>query len=421
MIRDYIKKIKVSKKMLFIILCVLFVFIVALFICFYKDELFKKVYTSNMGESNIEVNEIVVLDSGQILDYEIFFKDAIDLHNVNFSFSNQDENISDKNLIIEDGLVNSVGKYDVKIEIDGNIYRSVLEINDKTAPILEVKDITVNEGEKVDVTSFIVSCVDNSLKECTYDILDLDGNTTNLDLSYGTRKYFIIAKDESENATKKEVQLSVTKKENNSNSQSNVLSTKNVIDTTIENGKYGTKYKVTNTYRITKYQDGTEIKKLIKTSKVLDVSGFNATSKDMEAEARNNTNSNYSVYQEMTNYVNEYRNEVGANPLTLDKELSLLATIRAIEMAYSGKFSHNRPNGLGFYTVGEELGYDRMILGENISHGSGGYNDTTRKAATNWRNSEGHYQNMIKSGFGRIGVGKYTLEGKTYWVQLFCG
>lgn len=62
-----------------------------------------------------------------------------------------------------------------------------------------------------------------------------------------------------------------------------------------------------------------------------------------------------------------------------------------------------------------------MIMGENIQYGMGGHGNTPEKAAVNWRNSPGHYRNMIATGFGTIGVGKYTLNGKTYWVQLFCG
>lgn len=41
--------------------------------------------------------------------------------------------------------------------------------------------------------------------------------------------------------------------------------------------------------------------------------------------------------------------------------------------------------------------------------------------AVQWRNSEGHYQNMIGS-YTRIGVGVVSLSGTTYgtyWVQLF--
>ena len=38
-----------------------------------------------------------------------------------------------------------------------------------------------------------------------------------------------------------------------------------------------------------------------------------------------------------------------------------------------------------------------------------------------WRNSDGHYGNMINTMFTRVGFGKYTLNGKTYWVQIFAG
>lgn len=98
-----------------------------------------------------------------------------------------------------------------------------------------------------------------------------------------------------------------------------------------------------------------------------------------------------------------------------------MATIRAIEIAYSNKFAHTRPNGSSWSTVYDEYGYVPGVVngwqrkGENLA---AGYSDDGG-ACVGWKNSQGHYANMIKSEFRRLGVGKYTLYGKTYTVQLF--
>ena len=36
-----------------------------------------------------------------------------------------------------------------------------------------------------------------------------------------------------------------------------------------------------------------------------------------------------------------------------------------------------------------------------------------------WKNSQGHYKNMITDYFTFAGFGKYELNGKIYWVQMF--
>ncbi len=189
--------------------------------------------------------------------------------------------------------------------------------------------------------------------------------------------------------------------------------------------KYGTIITTTKTYRITTYSDGTTKKELIKTKKTYDASSYNATTNDLKSEAQSTSNKNKSIYNEVLNYVNEYRNAVTVDPLTLNDNLSLAATIRAMELAYADKFSHTRPDGRNCFTVLDDLSirykvtsagmYKVHSAGENIAAGYG----SAKSVTTGWYNSEGHRANMEKASYNNMGVGMYELNGTKYWVQIF--
>lgn len=185
-----------------------------------------------------------------------------------------------------------------------------------------------------------------------------------------------------------------------------------------ETTKYGTIIK--DNYEITYkvYNDGRKEEKSRKKKKTtIDSTNYNATTSDLKDEAISVKALNKGTYNEMLSYVNGYRSEVNASPLSIDDDLNLAATIRAIEMAYSKKFSHFRPDGNMCYSIAEDLSLNVNSMGENIAYGQ----KTAAGVSEVWRNSDGHYGNMINTMFTRVGFGKYTLNGKTYWVQIFAG
>ena len=185
-----------------------------------------------------------------------------------------------------------------------------------------------------------------------------------------------------------------------------------------ETTKYGTIIK--DNYEITYkvYNDGRKEEKSRKKKKTtIDSTNYNATTSDLKDEAISVKVLNKGTYNEMLSYVNGYRSEVNASPLSIDDDLNLAASIRAIEMAYSKKFSHFRPDGNMCYSIAEDLNLNVNSMGENIAYGQ----KTAAGVSEVWRNSDGHYGNMISTMFTRVGFGKYTLNGKTYWVQIFAG
>lgn len=183
--------------------------------------------------------------------------------------------------------------------------------------------------------------------------------------------------------------------------------------------KYGTKVINIRKYEEIKYNDGTSEKNLLNSITKYDKSTFNATTNELKAEALNVVNKNSSTYKEVLDKVNSYRNEVGSEPLSLNNDLNIAATIRAMEMAYSlAGLSHTRPNGSSCFTVLSDLGINLgWNSGENIA-----YNYANASSVCNgWYNSSGHKENMLNSSYKYLGVGMYELNGIKYWVQIFVG
>ena len=188
---------------------------------------------------------------------------------------------------------------------------------------------------------------------------------------------------------------------------------------TVEYTKYGTVIKENYEVSYKVYNDGRkEEKSKKKKSTNIDSTNYKATTDDLKEEALTVRSSNRSTYNEMLSYVNKYRSEVNVSLLSMDDDLNLAATIRAIEMAYSKKFSHFRPDGNMCYSVIGDLDISARSLGENIAYGQ----KTAAAVSEAWKNStSGHYENMVNAMFTRVGFGKFTLNGKTHWVQMFAG
>ncbi|PLS28815.1 cell wall-binding repeat-containing protein [Bifidobacterium parmae] len=128
------------------------------------------------------------------------------------------------------------------------------------------------------------------------------------------------------------------------------------------------------------------------------------------------------IYQQtsarsMLNLVNGLRSGVGRSSLQWDTRLEQIAMLRAAEI--TEYFAHTRPNGQQPYTAADDLGYGSQIFvnGENIAAGS----DNAQGTFNQWRNSPGHYQNMIEGSFKSVGMAAvYVPWGYgMYWVQCF--
>lgn len=116
---------------------------------------------------------------------------------------------------------------------------------------------------------------------------------------------------------------------------------------------------------------------------------------------------------EMLALVNRERASKGIAPLKWDAELESSAVTRAAETSIM--FSHTRPNGSDCFTAFPDGLY---YAGENIAMGFSSVQDTFNQ----WKNSSGHYANMMNPNFTHIGIS--CFYGGAYgwcWVQTFGG
>jgi len=139
------------------------------------------------------------------------------------------------------------------------------------------------------------------------------------------------------------------------------------------------------------------------------------TNKPVSSGAGNTVgNTSLSSYaSEVLRLVNVERAKAGLPALTTNSTLTAAANKRAQEIKQT--FSHTRPNGTSCFTVLGEYGVSYRTAGENIAYGQ----KTPQEVVNGWMNSPGHRANILKSSFGKVGIGVYQSGGVYYWTQLF--
>lgn len=126
-----------------------------------------------------------------------------------------------------------------------------------------------------------------------------------------------------------------------------------------------------------------------------------------QAPAANAGTRSESLADQVVREVNAERAKAGLSSLRVDAELTRAACVRAAEIVQV--FSHTRPDGTAWSTV------SKSVYGENIAMGQ----RTAEKVMAAWMTSAGHRENILRASFGSIGVCAWTVNGVTYWAQLF--
>lgn len=111
---------------------------------------------------------------------------------------------------------------------------------------------------------------------------------------------------------------------------------------------------------------------------------------------------------------------MGVAPLTMDYTIQVASDVRAKEIV--GTWSHTRPDGTACFTAMDAAGVNYGYAGENIAYGQ----STPQQVFESWKNSSGHYANMINANYTRIGISCYYDPNSDvaswngcYWVQMF--
>lgn len=389
----------------------------------------KKIKVNSVDEVKAEVvvkAEVTAEIMSDVFKVEDFFDNKKTENDLEINYKKDGEDVT----FLE--KYDKLGTYEVVIKNKDKEYKSLLNVVDTTKPVLKLKSVSIKVNDKYNISDFIESCVDNSGEEC---ILSYKEDKLYKDL--GVYDIVIIAKDSSGNETEETTKLEILKKQTsnktNTETKNNTKNNNNSNDNKTKNNKvkfvkeetekekaekdlkYGSRLTSWHVKTYNVYSDGS--KKLIDeyNHSEVDAKNFNAKTSDMLPEAIENM----SIYSNMVNdvlkYTNEFRAEVNKSSLVLDETLTKAAMVRAVEMAYANKFSHERPDGNMCYYIMRDFGQDIYGVGENIAMGQ----RNAKEVSYAWKGSQGHYENIIDSSFTRIGVGVIKFQGTYYWVQLF--
>ena len=138
----------------------------------------------------------VTIELGESLSRD--YKDYV-VPGVNDDPEEYDINLSEVN-------VYEVGDYSFTVTYKGKKKTGKISVQDTTPPVLEVKNVTIKEGEKVSVNSFISSCTDYS--GCSYSFKDKVNDYS----KPGTYDVYVVAFDNYKNEVTKKATLVVEAK-----------------------------------------------------------------------------------------------------------------------------------------------------------------------------------------------------------------
>jgi len=117
---------------------------------------------------------------------------------------------------------------------------------------------------------------------------------------------------------------------------------------------------------------------------------------------------------EVVRLTNAARARRGCGPLRTDGRLTRAARAHSLEMARSGQFTHESPDGSSPWDRMERAGY-RAGAAENIGRGYG----SAEEAVSGWLDSPDHRRNILNCEFRAMGVGVVSGPEGPWWTQDF--
>ncbi len=116
-------------------------------------------------------------------------------------------------------------------------------------------------------------------------------------------------------------------------------------------------------------------------------------------------------------FTNKERVAEGLPPLSVNTKLGSSAEIKTDDMIARQYFEHEAPTGEGVSDLGKEVGYEYVIMGENLAMGT--FEDS-EDIVIAWMNSPGHRDNILNKKYQEIGVSvkRGSYEGKEVWFAV---
>jgi uncharacterized protein YkwD len=118
--------------------------------------------------------------------------------------------------------------------------------------------------------------------------------------------------------------------------------------------------------------------------------------------------------QQMIDWVNAQRMAHGRAPLAPSGKLQASAQAHACDMAQHNYFGHQRAGGPDLSRRLRAQGFAFRHAVENIAKTGTADPDRTGKI---WRDSAGHWRNLLDGKVTQIGLAVASGGGKTYWVM----
>ncbi len=114
---------------------------------------------------------------------------------------------------------------------------------------------------------------------------------------------------------------------------------------------------------------------------------------------------------------NAERAKAGAKALTENAVLDASANLKLKDLFAKQYFAHVSPSGVGPSDLAVKVGYDYIMIGENLALGNFKDNEDLLLA---WMNSPGHRANILNVRYSEIGVavGKGMYEGEETWIAV---
>jgi len=116
-------------------------------------------------------------------------------------------------------------------------------------------------------------------------------------------------------------------------------------------------------------------------------------------------------------WTNKNRADADLLPLALNPTLSGMAETKLQDLFAKQYFEHVSPTGVGPSGLAQNVGYDYIVIGENLALGNF---DGDKALLDAWMASPGHRANILNVRYKEIGiaVGQGTFEGKSTWIAV---
>lgn len=116
-------------------------------------------------------------------------------------------------------------------------------------------------------------------------------------------------------------------------------------------------------------------------------------------------------------FTNHHRAQHGLPPLAENQTLNVSASLKVDDMFANQYFAHESPNGNGVSDLADRVGYNYIVIGENLALGNFQDDETLVQA---WMDSPGHRANILHDGYTEIGVSvqRGTFKGDRVWLAV---